>query len=220
MILIVPGDTSAEKEEGIEVVNIETYVEISMDFSSGDTLHLTADIESQPNPVSVILLRGRSSLEDWEDSEEVDIGSLKNGSESMNRTSSFMVIENFSEMNTTDFTNTIDIGEHDEYFLIIALHRDDGMDADDVLSMATQVRYTVEWSVNTRSLNKPLLIAALVMFSVGMLLVFYYFISYNRARRMVEDDGAEEIDERPARRGVRPRQGIDRRKGGRAPPLR
>ncbi|MEA3558176.1 MAG: hypothetical protein U9R75_02885 [Candidatus Thermoplasmatota archaeon] len=205
-------------EEGSDVVNIETYIEFRIEFDSGDTLHLDAEASSEQYPISVFLLRGQNSFDDWIESETVDIGSIKNGSSSMNRTSSFQVIDNFSFQNTTSFENSIDIGEHDTYFLIIALHRDSKMDTDDILSRATQVEYKVDWSIETKSLNVPLLIVAIVLFIIGIVFIAFYYISYSRAKMALEEEAEVEKDRKPRPRG--PPMRIDRGRGGRSPPLR
>jgi hypothetical protein len=199
-------------ENKIDVVNIETYVQITIDFFDGDSLHLEADITAQPYPVSVILIKGEDSFNDWIESETVDVEAIKNGSQPQNRTDTFVVIENFSKKNITEFSPSIDIGEHDTYYLIIALYRESGMDINDLLGRATEVNYAVDWEVESKELNVTLIIIAVVSFFIGLVFLVLYFIS--RARAM--EEGEIEENEDPGEKKRQP--SIDTRR--RSPPLR
>ncbi|MFO8051321.1 MAG: hypothetical protein R6V01_06440 [Thermoplasmatota archaeon] len=211
-------DLDAEAAEtGTDVVNIETYIEFRIDFESGDSLELRAEVLSDPYPISVFLLKGEDAYDDWVESETVDIDAIRNGSVSMNRTSSFQVIENFSEKNTTSFKNSVKIGEHDSYFLIIALHRNDDMEVQDLLDRATRVSYEVDWEVNEKELNLTLLIIAIIFFIMGSVLLVLYFISWKRAKHYISN-AEDEASERPlSAQGTKERHPV---RSQRSPPLR
>lgn len=210
-MLIIPYDAAGES--GNDVVNIETYLHFRIEFQDGDSLKIDAEITSSAHPISVFLIKGEKSFEDWEESEIVDIGSLMNGSSSVNRMSSFQVISGFSKENVTEFSSSIDIGEHDTYFLVIALHRDEDMDVDDLLQRVTEVTYEVDWEVESKELNYTLLAVAVVSFILGSIFLIIYIISWKRAKDAAASEEGPDTNITRDERGSSPR-------GRRSPPLR
>lgn len=205
-------------QEGTTDVNIERYVEFRIEYNQGDRLHLEARIEASPYPVSVFLIKGEDAYDDWIESEEIDLQAIQEGKNVTEVNVTFMVVENFSERNTTLFHRTLNIGEKDTYFLIIALYRDAAMTPEEALSRASQVDYIVDWEIERDGLSRGMLLflvtIAIVLFLAGSAFIILYFIQ----RRKYLAEMEAEMDE--GRRNVSPKIDAGRPPGKRAPPLR
>lgn len=205
-------------QEGTTDVNIERYVEFRIEYNQGDRLHLEARIEASPYPVSVFLIKGEDAYDDWIESEEIDLQAIQEGKNVTEVNVTFMVVENFSERNTTLFHRTLNIGEKDTYFLIIALYRDAAMTPEEALSRASQVDYIVDWEIERDGLSRGMLLflvtIAIVLFLAGSAFIILYFIQ----RRKYLAEMEAEMDE--GRRNASPKIDAGRPPGKRAPPLR
>ncbi|MBN1540044.1 MAG: hypothetical protein JW939_07855 [Candidatus Thermoplasmatota archaeon] len=204
-------------QEGTTDVNIERYIEFRIEYDKGDMLHLEARIEASPYPVSVFLIKGEEAYDDWIESEEIDLQDIQEGKNVTEINTTFQVVENFSERNTTFFQRTLNIGEKDTYFLIIALHRDASMTPDDALSRASQVDYIVDWKIEEEGLSKGMFLLlvtiAVVLFLAGSALMIMYFIQRRRYLAEMEANGSDE------REGPHPTCVKAGSRGKRAPPL-
>lgn len=202
-------------QEGSTDVNIERYIEFRIEFDDGDKLHLEAEVDASPYPVSIFLMKGEEAYQDWTESEDVDIQAIMDGENVTDITVAFQVVENFSENNTYRFENSIDIGEQDTYFLIIALHRDSSMTTSEVMSRASEVQYKVDWEIIEKDVPWGLLVLAGFFLIAGVGFLTAYFISRRRylADMENETEGRSEETRRPAPRGP-----IHERR--RAPPMR
>ena len=88
----------------------------------------------------------------------------------------YQVVAGFSKQNVTIFDETITIGDHDTYYLVIILYRDAEMDPLEVLtSRATLVNYVVEWNVENKYVPYYLIPVAVLFFLIGAGLLAYYF---------------------------------------------
>jgi hypothetical protein len=137
-------------------------------------MRLSAHVQVDGPPVSVFLIKGAGSYNEWRESEDVDIDDIKAGNASAGMNTTFKVVINFSVMNVTDFDRTLDIGDKDLYYLIIALHRYSGMPAKDVLLMTTLVDYDVKWDFEDKYVPLWLLPVAFLFFIAGTVMVVYY----------------------------------------------
>jgi hypothetical protein len=202
-------------QDGTADVNIEKYIEFKIEFDEGEKLHIEAEIEASPYPVSIFLMKGEKAYEDWTESEDVDVQAIIDGENVTDITVSFKVIENFSEKNTTNFQGSIDIGDQDTYFLIIALHRDSSMTPKDLLSRASEVHYVVEWGVEDKDVPWGLLIPAGIFLIAGIGFIAAYYLTSSRNQIQIEDTEEERPRDRIGKGSHRIPQ--DRR---RAPPMR
>jgi len=184
--------------EGTDDVSIERYIEFEIHFDHGDSLHIEVDILAAPYPITIFLIKGEDAHRQWLETEDVDIGAIKNGTDVSNMTVDFRVIENFSEQNTTSFKKSIDIGEQDTYYLVITLHRYSGMSSEDALSRATEVQYSVDWSIEEKEVPWYLLIFAGILFAIGVVLIGMYFHSTRKAGSEPMDTEEVSDDRRPA----------------------
>jgi hypothetical protein len=144
-----------------------------MDFSKGDRMALSATVSSVGSPISIFLIKGTISYNDWVRSEEVDLDDIKTGNASSGTNTTFLVVSNFSLMNTTGFEGRIEIGDRDVYYLVIALHRYAGMPAKDILLMTSTVDYDVSWEFEEKDIPLWLVPIAVLFFVVGVALVVY-----------------------------------------------
>ena len=115
----------------------------------------------------------------------------------------FQVIENFSQNNTLHFEKSIDVGEQDTYFLIIALHRDTSMTPEEVMSRASEVQYRVDWEIKEKNVPWGLLILAGFFLIAGVGFLIAFFIS--RKKYLAELESKEEANTRDKRRPIQPR---------------
>ncbi|MBN1390651.1 MAG: hypothetical protein JXA22_08430 [Candidatus Thermoplasmatota archaeon] len=199
-------------QEGKTDVNIEKYIEFRMEFDHGERLHLEARVEASPYPVSVFLVKGEEAYSDWVESEDVSVQDILDGKNVSEMNVTYQVIENFSEDNITFFDGSIDIGDRDTYFLIIALYRTSSMSTDEIMTMASEVDYVVDWRVEDSDVPWGLLVFSLVFLILGVGFIIAYFISRSRYREKQDpDEGPDECD----RRGPAERPGERR-----APPMR
>ncbi|MFW3145540.1 MAG: hypothetical protein ACMUIE_01865 [Thermoplasmatota archaeon] len=208
LLLSIPSE--GVREKGFEDVNIEKFLEFGIDFTDGERLKLEIDLESDPHPVSVFLIKGEFSHQEWIDSEFIDITAIKNGTDVTNVSISFTVVKGFSIQNTTSYTNSISIGDKDTYYLIIALHRDAGMSTDDVLTRATVVSYDIRWTIEEREFDLSLCLAAVAIFVIGTVLVGIALYLGRRNKRHSE----MEVDQKSQFNGPE-----TMRTGRKAPPL-
>ncbi len=193
-------DANAVKDT--EDVSIERYIEFEIQFDHGDKLHLEAEILASPYPIAVFLIKGQDAYQQWFETEDVDINAIKNGTDVSNMTVSFQVVENFSEQNITSFKKEMDIGDRDTYYLVITLHRYSGMSTEDALTRASEVEYSVDWSIEEKEVPWYLLIFAGILFAIGVVLVGMYFYSTQKARSEVREmEEAEGSTRLPSRRG-------------------
>jgi hypothetical protein len=180
--------------EDTEDVSIERYIEFEITFDHGDKLHIEAEILASPYPIAVFLIKGADAYEQWLDTEDVDINAIKNGTDVSDMNVSFQVVENFSEQNITSFDKEIDIGEQDTYYFVISLHRYAGMTTEDALTRASEVQYSVDWSIEEKDVPWYLLIFAAILFLIGAVLIAMYFYSIQKARsELREMEEAEQV---------------------------
>jgi len=201
-VIVISAPEVLGAQEGRKDVNIEKYIEFEIGYSSGDRLHLEARIDASPYPVSIFLIKGQDAYDDWIESEDVDVQAILDGKNVSDMNVTFQVVENFSERNTTTFDRSINIGDHDTYFLIIALYRDSSMTTDEVMSRASQVDYYVDWDTENKEVPWGLLALSLLFFVAGSALIAAYIISRKRylARLEAEEEGPSETDRPPVRR--------------------
>jgi hypothetical protein len=211
LLLSIHGADGAE--EGFTNVDIEKYIEFRLEFDHGDKLHIEAEIIASPYPITIILMKGEEAYQDWTESEDVDIQAILDGDNVSNMNIAFEVIENFSQQNTTNFQEEIDIGEKDTYFLIIALHRESSMSTEDVMSRASQVQYRVDWKIEEKDVPYELLALAAFFFLAGVGFLVAYYIS---RKKHLESMEMEEEEARPPMERP-PRPPMERRH---APPMR
>lgn len=208
----VDGETANDSED----VDIDSYIFIEIDFSSGDNLELDAEISSSNDPISFFLIKGEDEFQRWRDTEEIDIQAILEGENVTDEDDNFTVIKNFSMTNITYFSGSISIGEKDTYYLVIVIFREEGMSKDDILSRGSRVTYDVAWETEERELDVWLLLLAVVIGVIGLALIIYYF----RERAKAEEEALEEeppVDRRqPPQRTVRPPPG--RKNMDRTPP--
>jgi hypothetical protein len=215
MVALLIPFARAEKEEGSKTVDIDNPFELEpIEFDHGDRLHLEVSIEAAPSPISVLLLKGEDVYQSWIESESIDIDEIKNGQNVSGMNISIEVIDNFSKINVTSFSEQIDIGEQDTYYLVIALHRDSSMEPNEVLSMASMIYYDIEWEIEEKDVPWSLLILAAFFLLAGAGFLTAYFISRRRYLAGLENerDGHPERKEHtprgphPERRRIPPRR--------------
>lgn len=220
-ILLLSG-VNGEMVEESKDVDIDSYIVIEIEFSSGEKMDLEAEITASNDPISLFLIKGSEDFNKWKDTEEVDIQAIMAGENVSGENNLFRVILDFSEKNTTEYTNSISIGDQDTYYLVIVIHREEGMSKEDILSRGSRVHYKVTWEEEEKELNIQLLIIAGFIGLIGIGLIIFYF--------KTKDDGEEKEEEPPRghERPERPERPIraprertpppERR--GRAPPMR
>lgn len=202
-------------QEGSTDVNIERYMEFRIEFDHGDKLHLKADVVASPYPVSIFLMKGEEAYQDWTESEDVDVQAIINGANVSDMNVAFQVIENFSRDNITNFKESIDIGERDTYYLIIALHRDASMTPEEIMSRASEVQYDVVWEIKEKDVPWGLLVLAAFFLLAGAGFLTAYFISRRKYLAELED-----TQEEPSRQIERSTQREVHHQKRRAPPMR
>ena len=207
-----PSMTAAE--EGTKDVNIERYLEFRMEFDSGDRLHLEATVEASPYPVTIFLVKGEEAYADWIESEDVDVQKILDGKNVSDMNVTFQVIENFSEKNVTSFQRSIDIGDKDTYFLVIALYRDSSMSTEEVMSRASQVQYDIDWKIENKDFPWEIMALAAVIFLTGSAFIIAYFVGRRRYLSRMDQQEANG----PGKIGAPP-DDIDIRERRRAPPM-
>jgi len=195
LVISSPGVLGAQ--EGKEDVNIEKYIEFRIDYSSGDRLHLEARIDASPYPVSIFLIKGEDAYSDWIESEDVDVQAILDGKNVSDMNVTFQVVENFSERNTTSFDRSMNIGDHDIYFLIIALYRDSSMSTEEVMSRASLVDYNVDWHKENKKIPWGYLGLSLLFFLAGSAFIIAYFVS--RKRYLAQLEAEDEVGSAPDR---------------------
>ena len=209
MIGLVLPQAGAEKEVRTAIVDIDHYEETLMEFRSGDNIKITVRAGDTDYPISVFLLKGEEARSAWVESEEVDLEAIKAGQGVPDQNTTFQVVSPFSRRNVTSFDGSITIGEHDDYYLIIALYRDSSMSTDEVLhERTTQVDYEVEWKISEKEIPWHIALFAVAFFALGVLLIILYFWK-GKEEEEADDDGAP-----PHARGRAPYGGDIRR----APP--
>jgi hypothetical protein len=204
VFLLLPM-VNGEKIEDEEDVDIDSYISLKIEFTSGDSLDLEADIEVSKDPISVFLIKGDEEFSRWRESEEIDIQAILAG-ENVSGTDTFKVIKDFSKNNVTEFTSSLTIGEKDTYYLVIVIYRNIEMSKEDILSRGSRVTYMVKWTENEKDVPYWLLGVAAFIGLIGIGLIWYYF---KDKREMQEED------EEPDRRDNR----LERRRDTRGPPL-
>jgi hypothetical protein len=200
-IIVISAPDALGAQEGRKDVNIEKYIEFEIGYSSGDRLHLEARIDASPYPVSIFLIKGEDAYDDWIGSEDVDVQAILDGKNVSDMNVTFQVVENFSERNITSFDRSIDIGDHDTYYLIIALYRDSSMTTEEVMSRASQVDYYVDWDAENKEVPWGMLGLSLLFFVAGSALITAYIISRRRylAQLEAEEEARSEPDRPPVR---------------------
>ncbi len=207
-ILLLPSASGEIKKE-TSLIDIDHYEETWIGFDSGDSIRITVRTGATEYPISVFLLKGKEARSAWIESEEVDLEAIKAGEGVPDQNTTFQVVSPFSKRNVTSFDGSITLGEHDDYYVVIALYRDSNMSTEEVLEMATLVDFEVEWEINEKEVPWYLLIIAVALFIIGGALVMIYFW------RGGEEE--QEYDEGPSRTHGRGAPGGDVR---RAPPRR
>lgn len=184
---------SAERRSAVEVIDIDRPLVFTIDYGAGDRMALSAAIHVTGPPISVFLIKGKASFRDWVRSEDVDIDDIKTGNASSGMNSTFMVVTNFSIMNITEFDRSMDIGNRDVYYLVIAIHRYAGMPAVDILLQTSTVDYDITWEFEDKEVPLWLLPLAMLFFIAGTVMVVYYV--WTRMARIPEP-----LEEEPRRR--------------------
>ncbi len=226
-ILLLPSASGEIKKE-TALVDIDHYEETAIAFDTGDSVRITVDVRGTTEyPISVFLLKGEEARSAWIESEEVDLEAIKAGEGVPDQNTTFQVVSPFSRRNVTSFNDSITLGEHDDYYVIIALYRGSQMSTEEVLERATLVNYEVVWEINEKEVPWYLLFLAVAFFVIGAVLLMIYF--WRRGEEEPEDDRPSPIQggapgggirRAPPRRGegYREDRGEDRIR--RAPPRR
>ncbi len=225
-ILLLPSASGEIKKE-TALIDIDHYEETWIGFDSGDSIRITVGAGATGYPISVFLLKGEEARSAWIESEEVDLEAIKAGEGVPDQNTTFQVVSPFSRRNVTSFDGSITLGEHDDYYVVIALYRDSAMSTGEVLERATLVNYEVEWEISEKEVPWYLLIIAVAFFVIGAVLLMIYF--WRRGEEEPEDDRSSPIQggapgggirRAPPRRGegYRENRGEDRIR--RAPPRR
>lgn len=168
------------------VIDIDNYLDVTMEFYDGDALEIDVRATALSYPMNVLLIKGDAEFERFRESESIDLDELKDGNIS-DMDDSVLVVQGFSKSNVTDFDSTISIGDHDTYHLIVMLHRDPSMDPQEVLqTRVTLVNVEARWEVKEKVITWILVPIAVAIFLAGAGLIGYYFWRWNR--RSVEKD--------------------------------
>jgi hypothetical protein len=196
--LLVPI-TSAETVERRNVpINIEKYEVQEIEFSSGDRITIALELRSYSYPVSVLLFKGDEDYDEFVRTDEVDIEAIKNGEDVDLENVSYRVVGGFSARNVTEYDHSISLSEHDTYYVVIILYRDEDMSYQEILTTrATTVDYVLEYETDSKNVPYYLIPVAVILFIIGIVLIVYYF----RARKKAE----ESLDEEYPRYGDRRR---------------
>ncbi len=198
--------TDAKTIDESKDVDIDSYITLKMIFDSGESLEIDATITASPDPITVFLIKGDDEFEKWKSTEDIDIDAIMNGEEVPVTNSTFVVINSFSETNTTFFESSISIGEKDTYYLVIVIHRDVNMTKEEILSLASRVDYIVTFEEKEKDVPYYLIPIAILVFILGIALIVFYLRSVRKESHMEEE-------EPPSRSRAPPPR-------GRAPPFR
>ena len=216
-IILLPG-WSGEVAEDSEDVDIDSYIVIKIEFSSGDSMNVDAEISASGDPVTIFMIKGDDDFDQWKETEEVDIQAIMAGENVTDSSDEFRVIENFSMKNTTQFSGSISLGDRDNYYLVIVIHREEGMSKEDILSRGSRVSYNVEWKTEEKELNYWLLAIAAFIGLIGIGLIVFYFKDRNEREEEVVEP--EPISRRTPPPRVRREPPSGSRMGRRPPPER
>ena len=212
MIPMASGEIQAETA----IVDIDHYEEVEISFDSGESIRITVRTGATEYPISVFLLKGEEARSAWIESEEVDLEAIKSGVGVPDQNTTFQVVSPFSRRNVTSFDGSITLGEHDDYYVVIALYRDSTMSTEEVLNeRATLVDYEVEWVISEKDVPWHWLIIAVAFFVIGAALLGIYF--WRGAKEEPEYDegpsrahGVGDIRRSPPRGGYRSEDRISR----------
>ena len=172
MIPMASGEIRAETA----IVDIDHYEEVEIEFDSGDSIRITVRTGATEYPISVFLLKGEEARSAWIESEAVDLEAIKSGEGVPDQNTTFQVVSPFSRRNVTSFDGSITLGEHDVYYVVIALYRDSNMSTQEVLNeRATLVDYEVEWEISEKEVPWHWLLIAVAFFVLGAALLIIYF---------------------------------------------
>ena len=199
-------DAEETKEQGH--VDIDQSITIKIEFDEGESMSLDAEITASKDPVSIFLIKGEEEYQVWRETEDIDIQAIMAGENVTSGNGTFIVIENFSESNVTNFSESMSIGEKDTYYLVIVIFRETGMSKADILSRGSTVDYNVEWNEETKEVPYYLIPVAILFALLGIGLIIFYFRSNKQ-----DEKGHEEED--PIHRGRSPLPPSGRR----APPM-
>ncbi|MDG6225113.1 MAG: hypothetical protein QCI82_06325 [Candidatus Thermoplasmatota archaeon] len=175
ILIALSGAVTGERIEEQKLVNIENYEHIRIDFTKGEALRVSARVEALSYPISVMLIKGDSEFERFQEIDHLEADEIRRGNiTDMDMT--YQVVAGFSKQNVTIFDETITIGDHDTYYLVMILYRDADMDPLEVLtSRATLVNYVVVWNVENKYVPYYLIPVAILFFLIGGGLLAYYF---------------------------------------------
>ncbi len=172
MMPMASGEVHAETA----IVDIDHYEEVEIRFDSGDSVKITVRTGATEYPISVFLLKGEEARSAWIESEEVDLEAIKSGEGVPDQNTTFQVVSPFSRRNVTSFDGSITLGEHDDYYVVIALYRDSTMSTEEVLNQrVTLVDYEVEWEIGEKDVPWHWLIIAAAFLIMGSALLIMYF---------------------------------------------
>ncbi len=205
MLILIPfasGKTIDESQD----VDIDSYITLEMIFDSGESLEIDATITASPDPITVFLIKGEDEFEKWKSTEDIDINAIMNGEDVPATNSTFVVINSFSETNTTFFESSISIGEKDSYYLVIVIHRDVNMTKEEILSLASRVDYIVTYEEKEKDVPYYLIPIAILVFIIGIALIVFYLRSVRKESQVEEEEPSIRCRRPPPR--------------GRAPPFR
>jgi hypothetical protein len=184
LIALVPGATAGSYVKS-EIVDIERYIDIRINFTKGEAMGISAHIVALSYPVNVMLIKGEEEFRKFQESDFVDLEEIKSGNIT-DKNVTFQVVQGFSRENVTEFESSIRIGDHDMYHLVIMLYRDSSMDPDTVLrSRVTIVNIDAEWEVRNNEVQWFLIPIAAFALLVGIGLLAYYF--WPREKEPLED---------------------------------
>ncbi len=223
ILLLPPASGEIKKETAL--VDIDHYEETTIEFNSGDSIRIAVNVTGATTyPISVFLLKGEEARSAWIESEEVDLEAIKAGEGVPDQNTTFQVVSPFSRRNVTSFDDSITLGEHDDYYVIIALYRDSTMSAEEVLNdRATLVDYEVKWEINEKDVPWHWLIIAVAFFVIGGTLLIIYFWRGGKEESEHEEGpsrahGAGDVRRAPPGRGGGSREDRGEDRIRRAPP--
>lgn len=211
--VLVSGEVFEERA----YIDIEQYEEKRMEFDSGDRITISLQLTSYAYPVSVLLIKGEEDYQKFKDSDSVDIDAMRNGEDVDFENVSYRVVGGFSARNVTEYDNSLSLGEHDTYYVLIILYRDRNMSYNEILTTrATTVDYRMEYRIENKEVPYYLIPIAIFFLIAGLGLIGYYFWP----REEEEGEEPEKTDEEIDRGRITPVRPINSGSTRKAPPFR
>ena len=212
----VSSFASGEVFEERTYIDIEQYEEKRIDFDSGDRITISLKITSYAYPVTVMLIKGEEDYRSFKDTDFIDIEAIKNGEEVDFDNVSYRVVGGFSARNVTEYDNSLSLGDHDTYYVLVILYRDRNMSYNEILTRTTTVDYRLEYEVENKEVPYYLIPIAGFLLIAGLGLIGFYFWPRDRE----DDEESDEASENMRRSQDRPRRTSEPPGRGKAPPFR